>query len=64
MDRSKIPVDLILANLATDAEEAKRRLKKARDILLGPLDTDIGATPGEVVKRRWGMFNKRRKSSS
>ncbi len=49
MDRPKIPVDLILASLAADAEEAKQRLEKARDIFLGPLDTDIGTTPGEVV---------------
>ena len=49
MDRPKIPVDLILASLAADAAEAKHRLEKARDILLGPLDTDIGTTPGEVV---------------
>jgi polyhydroxyalkanoate synthase len=46
MDRPKIPIDLILAKLA---EEAQQRLEKARDILLGPLDTDIGATPYEVV---------------
>jgi polyhydroxyalkanoate synthase len=49
MDRPKIPVDLILARLAADAEEAKSRLKKARDIFLGPLDTDIGGTPHELV---------------
>lgn len=49
MDRPRIPVDLILARLAADAEEAKSRLEKARDIFLGPLDTDIGATPYESV---------------
>jgi polyhydroxyalkanoate synthase subunit PhaC len=49
MDRPKIPVDLILAKLAAEAEEAKQRLEKARDIFLGPLDTDIGTTPYEPV---------------
>jgi polyhydroxyalkanoate synthase subunit PhaC len=49
MDRPKIPVKLILARLAADAEAAKHRLEKAKDILLGPLDTDIGTTPYELV---------------
>jgi polyhydroxyalkanoate synthase subunit PhaC len=51
MDRPKIPVDLILAKLAADAEQTRHRLDKAKDILLGPLDTDIGATPYEAVYR-------------
>ncbi|MGA9755480.1 MAG: class III poly(R)-hydroxyalkanoic acid synthase subunit PhaC [Desulfobaccales bacterium] len=49
MDRPKIPVDLILAKLAADAEAARHRLEKARDIFLGPLATDIGTTPYELV---------------
>ena len=49
MDRSKIPLDLIREKLAAEAERAKHRLEKARDILLGPLDTEIGATPYDVV---------------
>jgi polyhydroxyalkanoate synthase subunit PhaC len=49
MDRSKIPVDLILAKLGAEARATRERLEKARDVLLGPLDTDIGATPFEVV---------------
>jgi len=49
MDRPKIPLNLILARLAADAEQAKQRLEKAKDILLGPLDTDIGTTPYELV---------------
>jgi len=51
MDRSKIPVDLILAKLAAEAEAAQHRLEKARDIFLGPLATDIGTTPYEMVYR-------------
>lgn len=49
MDRSKIPVDLIREKMAAEAERAKHRLEKARDILLGPLDTEIGATPHDIV---------------
>jgi polyhydroxyalkanoate synthase len=49
MGRSKIPIDLIREKLAAEAERAKHRLEKAKDILLGPLDTEIGATPHEVV---------------
>ena len=49
MDRSKIPVDLILAKLEADAKAAKHRLERARDIFHGPLATDIGATPYEPV---------------
>lgn len=49
MDRPKIPLDLILAKLAEEAEKAQHRVEKAKDILLGPLDADIGATPYEVV---------------
>lgn len=51
MDRPKIPVDLILAKLAAEAGEAQQRLAKARDILLGPLETDIGTTPYELAYR-------------
>jgi polyhydroxyalkanoate synthase len=49
MDRSKIPVDLILAKLEADARAARQRLEKARDIFQSPLSTDIGATPYELV---------------
>jgi len=49
MDRPKIPVDLIRAMLAADAEKVAHRLEKAKDVLLGPLDTEIGATPYELV---------------
>jgi polyhydroxyalkanoate synthase len=49
MDRSKIPLDLIRQKLAAEAERAKHRLEKARAILQGPLDTEIGATPHDLV---------------
>jgi polyhydroxyalkanoate synthase len=49
MDRPKIPLELIRTMLAADAEKAAQRLEKARDVLLGPLDTEIGATPYDLV---------------
>ena len=49
MSQIKIPVDRILAKLAEDAERAQTMTKKASDVLLGPLDTDIATTPGEIV---------------
>ena len=51
MSQSKIPIDLILAKLAEDAERAQARTKKGSDVLLGPLDTDIATTPCETVYR-------------
>jgi len=49
MVKPKIPVDLLLASLAEDAEKAQFRAQKASDVLLEPLDTQIAATPYEVV---------------
>jgi polyhydroxyalkanoate synthase subunit PhaC len=48
-EKPKIPVDMILKNLAVDADKAQDRAKKASDILLGPLETAIATTPYEVV---------------
>ncbi|MFC1833348.1 class III poly(R)-hydroxyalkanoic acid synthase subunit PhaC [Thermodesulfobacteriota bacterium] len=49
MGQSRIPVDLLLANLAEDAEKAQARVQKASDVLLQPLETDIAGTPYDVV---------------
>ncbi len=49
MGQNKIPVDLLLAGLAEDAEEAQSRAQKASDVLLEPLDTSIAVTDYEVV---------------
>lgn len=49
MTERKIPVELILAKLAAEAEKVQHRLEKAKDILRGPLNTDIATTPHEVV---------------
>jgi polyhydroxyalkanoate synthase len=49
MAQPKIPVDLILKNLAQEAEIAQQRLGKAADVLLGELDSEIAVTPYDVV---------------
>ena len=49
MTQPKIPVDLILSKLAEEAEKVQERAQKASDVLLEPLDTQIAATPYEVV---------------
>ncbi|NNL75947.1 MAG: class III poly(R)-hydroxyalkanoic acid synthase subunit PhaC, partial [Desulfobacterales bacterium] len=49
MEKSKIPVDLILTKLAEDAEKAQSRAQKASDVLLQDLDTRIAQTPYEIV---------------
>ena len=49
MPDSKIPVDLLLASLAEDAEKVQERVKKASGVLLDKLDTDIAQTPYEIV---------------
>ncbi len=49
MAQSKIPVDLILKNLAQEAEKAQHRMGKAADVLLGDIEADIATTPYDVV---------------
>ncbi len=49
MSEVKIPVDLILSKLVEDADKARARAHRASDVLLGSLDTEIAATPYEVV---------------
>ena len=49
MSQSKIPVDLILKNLAQEAEKAQQRMGKAADVLLGDIKADIATTPYDVV---------------
>jgi len=49
MVNAKIPVDLILKNLAEEADSAQKRMEKATDVLLGELDAEIATTPYEVV---------------
>jgi polyhydroxyalkanoate synthase len=49
MVNSKIPVDLILKNLAEETDSAQKRMGKAADVLLGDLSADIATTPYDVV---------------
>ncbi len=49
MSQSKIPVDLILENLAQSTEETRKRVSRASDILLSPLNTDAAVTPYDIV---------------
>jgi polyhydroxyalkanoate synthase len=49
MHQTKIDVDLILKKLAEDSEKARLRARKASDVLLGELETEIAATPCDIV---------------
>jgi len=49
MQTAKIPVDLILKNLSEQQSTTKNRMKKGREILTGKLETDLAATPYEIV---------------
>ena len=51
MPQAKIPVDLILSKLAEDTEKVQARARKASEVLLGELDTDLAKTAYEVVYR-------------
>lgn len=51
MTQTKIPVDLILSKLAQDAEKAQYRARKASEVLLDDLDTELAQTEYEVVYR-------------
>ncbi|MFP3867769.1 MAG: class III poly(R)-hydroxyalkanoic acid synthase subunit PhaC [Desulfobacteraceae bacterium] len=45
----RIPVELILAKLAEEVAQAPDRAQRSKEVLLGPLDTDIATTPFEIV---------------
>jgi polyhydroxyalkanoate synthase len=49
MNKTKIPVDLILESLAHTTEETHKRVSRASDIFLGPLNTNAAVTPYEIV---------------
>ena len=49
MSQPKIPVDLILAKLAEEAQKVHSRAQKASEVLLDELDTRLAVTPYEVV---------------
>lgn len=49
MANAKIPVDLILKNLADEADSAQQRIGKAADVFLGDLEAEIATTPYDIV---------------
>jgi polyhydroxyalkanoate synthase len=49
MNGQKLDVDLILKKLAESTEEVKSKAQKASEVLLGPLETELSATPYEVM---------------
>lgn len=49
MSQPQIAVDLILKKLAETTEEVKSRARKASEVLLSPLETELSTTPYEVV---------------
>ncbi len=49
MFQTGIPVEIILSKLAKDPEKIHERVRRAKDVLLNPLETDIATTPYEVV---------------
>lgn len=49
MNKSGVPVDLILSKLAEDTGKTQGRAQKAYEIMLGDLDTGIAQTRYEVV---------------
>lgn len=49
MSQPKIAVDLILKKLAESTEKTKDRARKASEVLMGDLETDLATTPYEVV---------------
>jgi polyhydroxyalkanoate synthase len=49
MSGQKIDVDLIIKKMAESTEEAKVKVQKASEVLLGPLETELSTTPFEVV---------------
>jgi polyhydroxyalkanoate synthase subunit PhaC len=49
MNQSGIPIDLIMGKLAEDAEKSQERILKSKEVLLGPLETEIATTPCDIV---------------
>lgn len=49
MTQTNIPVDLILSKMADDATKARTRVRKASEVLLSDLKTDLAQTPYDVI---------------
>ena len=49
MESIQIPIDRLLQKMVDHAAKTQDRLHKAKDILLGSLDTEIATTPCEIL---------------
>jgi polyhydroxyalkanoate synthase len=49
MNSSTIPVNSMLKGFIEGLEKSRERILKSRDVLTGPLNTDISTTPCEIV---------------
>ncbi len=49
MTQPQIPVDLILSKLAEDATKTRTRVRKASEVLLSDLETNLAQTPYDVI---------------
>lgn len=49
MTQYKVPVDLIVSKMAEDVEKVHTRARKASEVLLDDLDTQLARTPYNVV---------------
>lgn len=49
MKQFKVPIDLIMSKISEDATKARNRVRKASDVLLSELKTDLAQTPYEVI---------------
>lgn len=45
----KMAWELILAKMAVDSAQALKRMRNAKDVLLGPLNTEIAPTPYDII---------------
>ena len=49
MTQYRVPVDLIISKVAEDVEKVHKRARKASEVLLDDLETEIARTPYDVV---------------
>lgn len=49
MKQFKVPVNLLMSNMAQGVKKARTRVHKASEVLLEPLETQLSQTPYEVV---------------
>ncbi|MBF0230381.1 MAG: class III poly(R)-hydroxyalkanoic acid synthase subunit PhaC [Desulfamplus sp.] len=49
MTKFKVPIDLIMSKVASDATKARKKATEASEVLLSNLKTDIAQTPYDIV---------------